>query len=168
MKKVLNVLKYVLFSFLLLVLILGVYVVVAKLVFKQKQPKVFGISTAVVLSGSMEPEFSVNDCLVFKKQKEYKVGDIIIFNDNGYLTTHRIVEIKEGKFITKGDANLSNDANPVKSEDVHGKMIIKINGFGKFINFLKSPMGIIVVLCCVILIVEVPALFKKKKVKNKT
>ena len=69
----------------------------------------FGYGNAIIVSGSMEPAISVDDMIVFRKQREYSVGDIVLYNDGFVNVTHRIVEINGDQVITKGDANNAAD-----------------------------------------------------------
>lgn len=80
-----------------------------------------------VSSGSMYPTLKINDIVIVRKQKKYFIDDIITYFDesfNGYVT-HRIIDIKNGKFITKGDSNNVVDKNPVNDEQIVGKVILK-------------------------------------------
>ncbi len=164
MKKFLKITKYVAFSLVILVLVIEGYVFASKVFFKNPQPKVFGYSSAVVLSDSMKPEFVEDDLLFFKKQKSYEVGDIIIFNDGWSLTTHRIVEITEdGKFITKGDANNTNDSGAVAIDDVHGKVIGKVSKVGAVFKFFQTPIGLMLIVVVAFCIIEVPNIVKHAK-----
>ncbi len=70
-----------------------------------------------VLSYSQEPYFTKGDMVIVKPQKEYKVGDIIKFDETGYLpTTHRLVGILEENgttyYICHGDNNQNADGSP--------------------------------------------------------
>lgn len=47
-----------------------------------------------VLSNSQAPYFTTGDMVVVRQAKEYNVGDILTFEQNGALVTHRIIAIK--------------------------------------------------------------------------
>lgn len=85
------------------------------------------------------------------------IGDVISFRfdvnndgkiDKGELNTHRIVDlVKDGEgnvagYITKGDNNLTNDANPVYFGDIvavySGRSLV---GIGNILTFLSSKLG---------------------------
>lgn len=85
------------------------------------------------------------------------IGDVISFRfdvnndgkiDKGELNTHRIVDlVKDGEgnvtgYITKGDNNLTNDANPVYFGDIvavySGR---RLAGIGNVLTFLSSKLG---------------------------
>ena len=93
----------------------------------------------------MEPKIKKGSIVFVFSQKDYKVGDIITFKiGNGIPITHRLIEIeKKGKktfFKTKGDANLTPDAEAVEKENVLGKVIFSLPFLGYILSYLKSPI----------------------------
>lgn len=105
-------------------------------------PKVFGYSFINILSGSMEPTISAGDLVICKEQDSYNVNDPVLFEDQGFLVLHRIVDIDEdGDFITKGDANNVNDKAEIQPENVYGKMTGVLHGWGSTLSYLSSRMG---------------------------
>ena len=90
-----------------------------------------------IASDSMFPSYQRGDAVIFEdvEVSTIKVGDILVFSNNEQVITHRVAKIKESEnklyFYTKGDANNSLDAEPVKQENVLG--IIK-NGI-KYIGY---------------------------------
>lgn len=66
----------------------------------------------VVLSGSMEPGFQRGDILWLDNNMEnVTIGDIVVFkiNHKEIPIVHRVIEVHEGKYLTKGDNNQVND-----------------------------------------------------------
>lgn len=116
-------------------------------------PMPFGYGMAVVLSGSMEPVLSANDLVVIHWQKDYEVGDIIVYQSGSELIIHRIIEIENNKLTTQGDANNTPDA-PITLSNVKGKMIGHIPGIGMFIRKLKTPAGLFIVLAVAFILLE--------------
>lgn len=105
-------------------------------------PKVFGYSFINILSGSMEPTISAGDLVICKEQDSYNVNDPVLFEEQGFLVLHRIVDIDEdGDFITKGDANNANDKAEIQPENVYGKMTGVLHGWGSTLSYLSSRMG---------------------------
>ena len=89
--------------------------------------KLFGYQMLSVDSGSMEPNFP-EDSLIFVKTvdpSELQADDVITFtvDEKGTLVTHRIVAVlkDERSFITRGDANNTNDPSTVPFGNVVGK-----------------------------------------------
>ena len=112
----------------------------------------FGYSVMVVKTGSMYPNLKPNDLIIIKTKKQYKTNDIITFEDGNSFTTHRIIEVAENGFITKGDANNSPDINAVETHRVEGKVIGKVGGVGRVVKFLTSTYGVICIIFSVVVI----------------
>lgn len=98
-------------------------------------PQLFGIKPYAVMTGSMEPNFPVG-CLVYVQDVdpgELKVDDVITFDrtvpgQGSSIITHRIAQTNptEREFITKGDANESNDPQHVSYDSVIGKVVLGV------------------------------------------
>ena len=98
-------------------------------------PQLFGIKPYAVMTGSMEPNFPVG-CLVYVQDVdpgELKVDDVITFDrtvpgQGSSIITHRIAQINptDREFITKGDANESNDPQHVSYDSVIGKVVFGV------------------------------------------
>ena len=111
--------------------------------------KIYGYTTLIVSSGSMEPELMVGDVIIIKECESYNKGDIITFNiNNEYLVTHRIIEENENHYITKGDNNNSADDNIVLEEQIEGKLIHN----SKILRFIYNNW-ILVILAIVVLLI---------------
>lgn len=117
-----------------------------------------GYRLYTVLSGSMMPTIPIGSLVVSKNTtSDIHNNDIITFEEVGSsrLITHRVVEVKEGAFITKGDANAVVDILPVAQKDIRGKYIRHIPKAGTVLEFIKSPRGLVpfVILPAVILVI---------------
>lgn len=97
-----------------------------------------------VKTGSMEVKIHVGDYIVVKKEKDYKVGDIITYDSNGILVTHRISKIDGDTFITKGDNNNTVD-EPINKSDVVGKCLYK-SDFLNFVIRYKYVLAIVLII----------------------
>ncbi len=166
MKKAVEVIKNVIIAILLLVLAVNIWTLFQRLVFDEALPSVFGFRQAVVLSGSMEPEFGVGDMLIFREQSEYQIDDVVIFDTGSSFTTHRIVGEENGEFITKGDANNTIDQKTVSLEQIKGELVLIIPSIGSAINFLTTPLGIATIVVLAWLVIEIPKFFDKKRENN--
>ena len=75
----------------------------------------FKIRLYEVLSDSQAPQFVKGDMVLVKAQNEYKVGDIIKFDNNGFPVTHRLIAIANrggvDYYICHGDNVQSADPN---------------------------------------------------------
>lgn len=124
----------------------------------------FGIRTFRVVSGSMEPYIHINDVVIIKKSKNYKVNDVITYKKNKEYITHRIVSIDNNEVVTKGDANNTID-DPIKKGDIVGKVIYKFKLFG-FLCYLFSKPKTLILAFVFGLIITILIPDKKKGVKK--
>lgn len=100
---------------------------------------IFMYEPIAVLSNSMNPVFYRGDVVIYRKVdnnklKNIKKYNIIVYSKDGQAVVHRVVDkyIKNGEtyFITKGDANISNDLNPVSESQVIGVYQLSIKYIG--------------------------------------
>ena len=168
--KIIYVLVYII---IIPILIYNFTLIIKSFIFKDEIPDFFGYKNFVIISESMEPTINVDDSIFVKEvaEEDLKVNDIISYNINGEIITHRIVKIQnedgEKIYITKGDNNRAEDKWKVTYEDIEGKYILKINGFGKFMEMLKSKvfLGILIILI-ILSIVYSNNLSKKKLIRK--
>lgn len=86
-------------------------------------PVLWGKRPLVVISGSMEPILKVGGILYYEKINldDFKKDDILVYQLNEHKVSHRIVNINEYGFETKGDNNNSNDSYIVDKNNVIGR-----------------------------------------------
>lgn len=161
--KMKSTLRVVLLAVISLLIGLKLYNWNAETLVGNAMPMPFGYGVSVVLSGSMEPELSVNDLVLVKGQDSYEVGDIVVYQDSRSLVIHRIVSIDGDEIITQGDANNAADP-PIREEDIKGKETFHIPFLGAVVRILKSPVGFIIVLILAIVLIELPYYKERKKV----
>jgi signal peptidase len=123
-------------------------------------PMPFGVGVSVVLSGSMEPELSVNDLVFIAEEENYSEGDVVVYQRDGELIIHRIIAVNGEEVVTQGDANSVADS-PVKITNIKGKMIMSVPYLGLIVRWIKTPIGTIVVLLLAVALMELS--FRKKK-----
>ena len=133
---------------------------------------IFGYMPLTVESDSMSPTFKKGDMILCKEiddVNDLKKDDVITFwtiiDGKRVKNTHRIVEINnvDGSvsFITRGDNNSADDEVPAYSSDIIGKWTdVKISGFGKVLDFLKTKKGFFI---CIIIPLAVFFLFELYK-----
>ena len=143
------------------VLGLNVYSANAKRLVGNKLPMPFGYGAAVVLSGSMEPEFSKGDLIIVKECDDYALRDIVVFDSGRSLTVHRIIDIDGTTVTTQGDANDVAD-EPIDASLIKGKVLFWLSGVGSIVEFIKTPIGTLLIIAAAILLVELPRIKKKK------
>ncbi|MBP9759595.1 signal peptidase I [Candidatus Dojkabacteria bacterium] len=114
----------------------------------------FNFKIYTVLSGSMEPTITQGSIIIVSPKAQYLVGDIITFytskdrfSDNMKVdtVTHRIISINKISnnevFLTKGDANASNDKEQISRSNIVGRVVFEIPSIGYVINFSKTLPG---------------------------
>lgn len=136
--------KQLVFRIILLIVLsfaigVGAYSCNAKRLAGNNLPMPFGIGMATVLSGSMEPEMSVDDVIIVKRSSEYQVGDVIVFQQGYSLTVHKIIAKNGDTIITQGTANNTPD-DPINVKDVKGKVIGHLPKLGRVVDFIRSPI----------------------------
>lgn len=117
-------------------------------------PRLWGYQSYVIYGSSMEPAIKVGSLILAKPVDvaDLQVGDIIAFRSPGneVTVTHRIVGIREEDgqhyFKTKGDASTSGDPMEVRLESGVQRLAYKLPYLGYFIDFAKSPAGIILLI----------------------
>jgi len=137
---------------------------------------ILGIKAMPVLSGSMEPFISTGDMIVATNidPQDIKKDDVITYRINqNTLVTHRVIEItnENGRlmFKTKGDANNVEDQAFVSSEQLVGRLIFNIPKGGYLANFIKTPVGfILIILLPIIFLIlgELKNILSETKNKN--
>lgn len=139
--------------------------------------RIVGFRVYNVISGSMEPTYSVGDLLYVRKvdPSEIKVGDPITFvlNEDLVVATHRVIDIDEENkhFYTQGDANDTQDASPVHFNNLIGKPIFAIPLLGYVSDYIQNPPGMYVTIAVgivLIVLVFLPDFLKKKKEDEQT
>lgn len=144
-KTISYILRIILFLFISIVLGFSIYSWNIKTLKGDVLPMPFGYGIAVVLTGSMEPNLSENDMIIIKKTNDYKVDDIVVFQDQYTLVVHRIIRIEGEYYITKGDNNDAEDS-PIKLSLIKGEVIKDYSSIGAVIRFIKTPIGIVMIL----------------------
>ena len=126
-----------------------------KYVKKSAIPSFFGKSVLVIATPSMTGAVDAGDVIIIEKQSSYKVGDIITYLPAAEATsvTHRIVRIEGEKFYAKGDANNSEDPDPIFESQIVGKMVKRIPKVGIIIEWLRTWQGVAFVIAIGVVVV---------------
>ena len=144
MKKILTIGYYILIAGILIVALLLVVSPFSLLGdFKAK----------IVLSGSMEPAITTGSLVIIHPTETYYVGDVVTFGGGAKTdipTTHRIIKVRAesgGKiYTTKGDANTHEDTKEVRNDNVIGKVVIDIPYAGFLLDFVRRPIGFLLLI----------------------
>lgn len=133
--------------FLLLVLYVG-FIIIQRVSGNQS---IFGYRLFAVATGSMVPDYNVNDVLAIKEinHSELKVGDDITYlgtkqDVNGKIVTHRIIDIKiendQKKYLTKGINNEIEDPT-IEDGQIYGKVVGKVPVITEINHIVKNQYG---------------------------
>lgn len=164
MRAAIKVLRGIIALLLIAVIGLNLWLLVQQSVFQKDPPEIFGYSQLVVTSGSMEPAFSAGDMILIRQEDAYRLGDIVTFRDgDGNLVTHRIVGSTEGSFITKGDANNTEDDALISPGQIVGRLVTCIPAVGGFMLFLRTPVGLFALVLAGFLLIELPSLLGARR-----
>lgn len=114
--------------------------------------KAGGMNIYVVLSGSMNPTIETGSIVLIDTKKEnYTIGDIVTFQMEDQIVTHRIVEMEHGIIKTKGDANSIPDSKLITKNQIKGKVKYVIPIVGYIIFYFQSKKYI-ALMCCVLIL----------------
>lgn len=137
--------------------------------------RVVGYRVFNIVSGSMEPEYSVGDLIYVKEvdPETVKPGDVITFvlNEDLVVATHRVVRVdaEKQRFYTKGDANETEDSAPVHFNNLVGIPQFAIPGLGYVSDFIQHPPGMYITIAAVAILVILafaPDIAKKRAAAN--
>ena len=160
-KKVWNVVSTIL---VVLVVLCAVFLMGSRLI---------GFQVFNVISGSMEPFYSVGDLIYVKEvnPEDIEVGTPITFvlNEDLVVATHRVikVDVENQHFYTKGDANDTADSAPVHFNNVIGVPQFSIPLLGYVSDFIQHPPGMYITIGVgIVLVVAVflPDMIGKKQI----
>ena len=79
-----------------------------------------------------------------------------MFRSGAAIVTHRIVGGTAEGFTTQGDANNVADADPVPRSAVVGKVVFTVPKLGIFIEKLRTPLGMTVLVLIGFALIELP------------
>lgn len=100
-----------------------------------------------VLSGSMEPTIPTGSIVASYDidPSQLVVDDVVMFNPRDTsMVMHRIVGINETEtgieFITRGDANNTNDPIPIYPQEIVGKVFFFLPGVGAATGWIRENL----------------------------
>ena len=106
--------------------------------------QLYGNTSYIMLLGdSMVPTIESGTLVIVQPDEQYHIGDLIAFvNEDGINLVHRIVEVTDEGFVTKGDNNPRSDRYTVTYDDVVGRAVFVVPYLGFTSLLLKTPLGI--------------------------
>lgn len=111
---------------------------------------VFGYSFYNTKAVNMLPDFPENTVVIAKESEISNIieGSVILCNIGDYTTLIRVKQIQQEAdqtyYVVKFDTSAANETFRIDSDAVIAKAVWQINGFGKFLDFATSTVGIII------------------------
>lgn len=170
--RILTVVGAVLCILLIPILVMNCTLIVKSYLHKDEVPSIGGKFPMIILTDSMEPEFSSGDLILCHEADpaSIQVGDIICFYDpsgNGTTTvTHRVIQVDEENgspvWTTKGDANNAEDAVTVSADKLVGVYDRSFAGLGNIAMFMQTTKGLILCVVCPILLLVIYDILRRR------
>ena len=110
----------------------------------------------------MEDYIKIDDVVIVRITDKIKENDVISYKNGSSVITHRVIEVHEDGYITKGDNN-STDDGLIEKNNVIGKVVYIGKGFGKIKKFILEPIVIIPFLVTVVLFYWYIKIIKKER-----
>jgi len=103
------------------------------------------VSLLTTRGGSMSPIFRPGDLAVTREADTYRVGDIVAYKSepNGSIVLHRIVEINDGRYSFKGDANSFIDPDRPTSDKLIGSLSFRVPGAGVVADWMTNRTRVV-------------------------
>lgn len=161
-KKTINIALDVFIVILGVILLITVYNNIQVKILGRDYASFFGHSVFEVQTGSMGEIIEPGDWIVVKYQKNIKLNDIITFEHKGEYITHRVIEVYNDTYVTKGDANTAKDT-PINKSQIVGKVVKVIPNFGILRKTIFNPIVLIAIIITLFFLNQV---FKKPSEKD--
>lgn len=148
--KIVDIMLDVLIVLLSIFLLVSLYTAVQVKFLHSEYADFFGYSLFEVQTGSMHGTIEAGDWIIVKATKDVERNDIITYKHGNDFVTHRVIEKYKGSYVTKGDANNTKD-EPIDKDQVVGKVVKKLPGFGILKKVFFNPFVIISLIVCLYL-----------------
>ncbi len=161
-KKTVNLLLNALIFIFGFILLISIYTGVQTRILGNAYTNFFGYSIFEVQTGSMAETINAGDCIIVSLTKKVKLNDIVTYKSGNDYITHRIIEVYNGTYVTKGDANNAKD-KPIDQNQIIGKVVGIWSNFGILRKTLFNPSVLIALIITLFLF---NLAFKKNKSGN--
>lgn len=104
-----------------------------------------GSMTYVITSGtSMQPGFVAGDLAVLRAASDYRVGDVAAYDSSELkkIVMHRITKETDEGYTFQGDNNDFLDPETVTDEQMLGKLVLRVPGVAKYLEWLLKPVNL--------------------------
>lgn len=122
-----------------------------------------GYKGYTVISGSMEPTLHVGDYIIVKHTPYEAVQpkEIISFQQDNVLVTHRVTQRIGDKLQTRGDANNTEDLVEVSQDNYVGTYQFRVPQLGRLMIWLQDPLVYSIVMAMIALRIAILLILKK-------
>lgn len=142
MRIVLNIIRGIFIIFFAILIFFEGLMFVQNKFLKTEYPNLFGYSILTVKTGSMEPTIHAGSSILSKIEKDYKVGDIVVYKEKNILVTHEVISIDGYKYETKGSAN--NTSEIISKDKIQAKIVCYEPWFSNLATNLRNPIMLII------------------------
>ena len=100
-----------------------------------------GVDYAVIHGVSMQPKLHAGDLAIIRREPSYAVGQVVAYQ-SGLLhevVLHRIIGVKHGHYVFKGDNNNFTDSYFPTQHALIGRLWLRIPYAGGLLAWLRSP-----------------------------
>lgn len=149
----------------IIILLYNIILVLISCINKIDDINFFGYKAYIITTDSMADSINSGDIVIVKEvpEEELQVGDVITFEKDYQVITHRITKIDDEKgkrvYTTKGDNNNLEDNQKIEYEQIEGKSVLTIPKLGYLFNFLENQ----IVFLLIVLILLIVLFFRIRK-----
>ncbi len=166
LSKISKALLNIILVILLLIMIILVYNIIQINCLNKDYMNIFGYSLFQVKTGSMSGTIEKGDIIIVKITKDVKNNDIVTYQSEGSIITHRIISMNEAEIITKGDSNNSQD-DPITKEQIVGKVVYTFKNVEIWKKVLMTPGVYLLIIATMILLgISISVQDNKKENQN--
>ena len=100
-----------------------------------------GVDYAVIHGVSMQPKLHAGDLAIIRREPSYAVGQVVAYQ-SGLLhevVLHRIIGVKHGHYVFKGDNNNFLDPERPTRGQLVGKLWLHVPTLGRIVPLLHVP-----------------------------
>lgn len=168
LSKIVKIILNVIYVLLAIVALILIYNIIQMSVLKRPYMNIFGYSAFQVKSASMSGTMEIGDIVIVKLTKDVQENDIITYQQQDILVTHRLLQKEGNTIIAKGDANNAQD-EPIQQEDVIGKVVYIIKNVEIWKDVFTTPeVYILVIITLVLFGISISIGNKEKSSKNQS
>lgn len=162
LNKIVKTILNIVYVVLAIIVIILIYNLIQITMLGKPYMNLFGYTLFQVETGSMSGTIEIGDIIIVKLTKDVEQNDIITYEQDEMLITHRIIEKQENSITTKGDANNSAD-EPITTDEVIGKVVHTFKNVEIWKNVFKTPEVYTLVIITLILFGITASVGEKKK-----